>query len=66
MTYYWSYAEQDVNNPSRSLYQNVVFGDLILILGMVFGNSVKLKEIRSFFKETLQSHDKSNYFTRKN
>ncbi len=54
-TVYWSYKTPNSDNPGRALYQTVLIGDLILMLGTVFDQSVKTAEVQDFFKQTLES-----------
>ena len=54
-TVYWSYNAPRLDNLNRTLYQTVLIGDLILMLGTVFDQSVKPEEVRTFFTQTLES-----------
>lgn len=52
-TVYWSY--QLPVGENRVLYQSVVLGDLVLMIGTAFDSSVKVEDIRSIFTRTLES-----------
>ncbi len=54
-TVYWSYLATDPNIPNRLYFQNVVIGDQILMLGMVFNKSTDIEKIRGLLKEMFES-----------
>ncbi len=52
---YWSFPAPNPENPNRSLYQTVSLGDVVLMIRTNFDKSVKIEEVRAFFKQTLES-----------
>ena len=52
---YWSFPAPNPENPNRSLYQTVLLSDVVLMIRTNFDKSVKIEEVRAFFKETLES-----------
>ena len=51
----WIYTTPKPNNTDRTLYQTVVLGDTVLMLAAVFPTDIKPEEVRTFFKQTLES-----------
>ena len=54
-TSYWSYVAPTPKNTDRTLFQTVVIGDLVLVLGTAFNETTGLEKVRDFFKQTLES-----------
>jgi hypothetical protein len=54
-TVYWSFPAPDPENPNRSLYQTVLLGDVVLMIRTNLDKSVKVEEVRAFFKQILES-----------
>ncbi len=54
-TFYWSYVAPTPENTLRSLFQTVVIGDRVLVIATVFPESIKLEQVKLFFKETFES-----------
>jgi|GEM_PF-6377540 len=54
-TLYWLYTAPKPDNTDRTLYQTVLLGDQVLMLGAVFEKITKADEVRSFLTQTLES-----------
>jgi hypothetical protein len=52
-SYYWSYTVAESQN--RVFYQTVLLGDLVLMLGTGFDESVKTEDIRLVFREIFKT-----------
>ena len=51
----WLYTEPKPGNTDRTLYQTVLIGDVVIMLGAVFPTTIKTEEVRTFFNQTLES-----------
>lgn len=54
-TFYWSYIAPTPQNTARTLFQTVVIGDRVLVVGNSFPESIKLEQVKAFFKQTFES-----------
>ena len=51
----WLYTAPKPGNTDRTIYQTVLLGDTLLMLGAVFPANTKPEQVRTFFKQTLES-----------
>ncbi len=51
----WIYTAPTSDNTDRTIYQTVLIGDQILMLGAVFEQTTKSEEVRSFLTKSLES-----------
>lgn len=54
-TFYWSYVAPTPQNTARTLFQAVVIGDRVFVIGNAFPESIKLEQVKAFFKQTFES-----------
>ena len=54
-TFYWSYIAPTPQNTDRTLFQTVVIGNQVLVIGNSFPASIKLEQVKAFFKQTFES-----------
>jgi hypothetical protein len=55
MRFYWSFLNPAPQNTIRSFMQAAVIGDQVLVMGNAFRESVKIDEVKAFFKKTTES-----------
>jgi hypothetical protein len=51
----WLYTAPKPDNTDRTLYQTVLIGDTVVMLGTVFEKTIEPGEVRSFFSRILES-----------
>ncbi len=54
-TLYWSYPSPNATNTNQTYFQTVLVGDLVLMIGTGFDDTVKVEQIRDIFKTVFET-----------